>query len=139
MDELTQEKLNQNMFVAGLNAQQPKKRGFNEFAREVLKIDASENDLKAIFQVPTKGEPLLKVIFRNMETRDKYFATRHELMIHKDIWLREDLTEPRQHLAWLVRKAVLSNSYARSWTKKGLYSSHREWELDPNVLNVLAI
>ena len=60
VDELTQEKLNQSMFVAGLNAQQREKSGFIEFAREVLKIDASENDFKAIFQVRTKGEPLLK-------------------------------------------------------------------------------
>ena len=119
VDDLTQDKLNLNMFVSGLTPSQREPNGFIEFARDTLKVEASTDDFKAIFPVPTKTEPILKIIFKDMQTRIKYFAARKELTNHKDVWLREDLTKPRQHLAWLAHKAVGRNGYVRSWTSFG--------------------
>ena len=109
VDDLTQEKFKLNMFVTGLTPMQRELNGFLELARNVLKVEASADDFRAIIPVPTKTEPILKIIFKDMQTRIKYFATRKELANHKDIWLREDLTKPRQHLAWVARKAVGKN------------------------------
>ena len=119
VDDLTQEKLNFNKFVTGLTPAQREPNGFLQFARETLKIDAQADDFRAIFPVPTKTEPILKIISKDMPTRIKYFASRRELTNNKNVWLREDLTKPRQHLAWLARKTVGKDGFVRTWTSFG--------------------
>ena len=119
VDELAQDKRNSNLFITGLKQENISKEGFLKFARETLELDAREEEIRSIFKVNKTGDPIVKIMFKTLGDRMKYFNARRKLASNKDQWLREDLTKPREHLAWLSRKAVEEEATMHSWTSMG--------------------
>ena len=118
LDELCQDKRNCNLFMTGLKQHQTDKMGFLAFSQEVLGIEPKPNDIKAIFKVNTTGDPIMKIIFQDLETRLKFSNQLRKLAVDKNLWFREDLTKPCEHLAWLSRKAAKGTPF-HSWTSMG--------------------
>ena len=81
-------------------------------------VFAEESDIRAIFRVNKQRDPIRKIIFKDLETRLKYSSARRKLSVNKDLWIRGDLTKPKEHLAWMTRKAYERTSY-HSWTSLG--------------------
>ena len=76
---------------------------------------------KFIIGKTKKDEPILKVCFPTLDMCNEYFAQRKKLIKKKDLWMREDLTKLRQHLAWLVtRKSIEHGQFYRTWTSMGV-------------------
>ena len=61
----------------------------------------------------------MKIMFCSLEDRTKYFNARRKLSSNNDQWLRENLTKPQEHLAWLSRKAVEDEPSMHSCTSMG--------------------
>ena len=116
VDDLNQDKRNLNMYMVGLPQESQNKPGFQQFASEKLEITPEEND---IVGKTKKNEPILKVCFLKLDIRNKYFAARNKLINNRELWMREDLTKPRQYLTWLTRKAVEDGQFYRTWTSMG--------------------
>ena len=121
VDDLNQDKRNLNMYMVGLPQESQNKPGFQQFASEKLEITPEENDIHEAYIVgkTKKNEPILKVCFPTLDIRNKYFAAWKKLINNRKLWMREDLTKPRQHLAWLTRKAVEDGQFYRTWTSMG--------------------
>ena len=135
IDNLDQAARNKNMFVAGLTDAQATKEGFLQFAQETLKVIPDTNDIKAIFRIPSEKERLYKILFRNHESRDKYYMARKLLRAQTTIWFRDDLTRRREQLAKQLRVMAKGGIIQRAWTDHGTILVIRNGESKPTRVN----
>ena len=76
------------------------KNGFMEFAREILKIDVHPHQINSVFNVRKSTETVTKIIFDNVQTKTLFYNAKRLLQDQHKIWVREELTKPRVHLAY---------------------------------------
>ena len=83
-----QEKLAQNVYVTELPTGAQNKEGFSEFACNHLKINASPKDIRDMYNVNRGQEPVTKIIFDSVETKNIYYNARRNLRDQRHIWIR---------------------------------------------------
>ena len=103
-----------------------------------IEIATYDWHVKNVYKVETKnGEPLIKVFFMNFETRQIYFEGRKNVTPADKLWLREDLTKPRQNLAYHTRIMVGKGNILKTWTSLGIVLAMKVGHDKPVRINTL--
>ena len=138
LDVLMQEKLNQNCYLSGLAENDLNMKGFVTFASTRLGINVQEWHIKSVLKIKTKNnEPLIKIFFANLETRKLYYEGRKKLTPKEKIWFREDLTKPRQSLAYHTRQVAGKGIIVKTWTTLGTVLAMKVGHDKPVRINTL--
>ena len=100
MDQLMQDKLGANVYITNLLPQYQNKEGLVAFIHEHLKVEIDTHQIRTMYNITGKDEIITKIIFDNPDTKNLIYAQRCNLREINKVWMHEDLTKPRVHLAY---------------------------------------
>jgi hypothetical protein len=119
LDDFEQRDRQANVIVTGLKGEITKANVAGTL-KEKMKADIIGNDIKYVVKIGNDSDQTNRVlvVFENITAKPKVVTNKKKLK-GQQLWINDDLTPHRSHLAYLARKAVKEKKIYQTWTTDG--------------------
>jgi hypothetical protein len=120
IDLFEQKELESNVVMSGVPSTKTNKEEIRKLLNENLQCNVETTDIKYTLKLGKKEEEKssVRIVFNNKAKKEQVMKSKKKLK-GQDMWLCDDLTDYRRHLAFHSCKAVKEGRATQTWVTDG--------------------